>query len=129
MVETYGLIEFKEKYFQFGGVGYDSNRPEKGYQILGYFFRVDDTCKKGYNKFAVYECASKTFKFTDSPFRKWSLWSALAEGAAPLSLKGNLFWIGYVKVPSKALVFLEVYSSKSFACCLVRKFFMSINLS
>ncbi|KAG2246574.1 hypothetical protein Bca52824_086202 [Brassica carinata] len=90
-----GLIEFKEKDFYFGGVGYDSNRPEKGYQILGYFCRVDDTCKKGYDKFAVYECAAKTFKCIDSPFRKWSLWSAITEAAAPLSLKGNLFWIGY----------------------------------
>ncbi|KAL0718885.1 hypothetical protein Bca4012_068208 [Brassica carinata] len=90
-----GLIEFKEKDFQFGGVGYDSSRPEKGYQILGYFCRVDDTCHKGYDKFAVYECTSKTFKFINSPFSKWCLWSALTGGAAPLSVKGNLFWIGY----------------------------------
>ncbi|CAA7051281.1 unnamed protein product [Microthlaspi erraticum] len=83
-----GWIEYEDKAFELCGVGYDSI----GYKILGRFhcLRSDgDGCQRGYDRFAIYDCASQALKFIDSPLTRWST------RADPMSLNGNLFWIGY----------------------------------
>lgn len=42
--------------YRFCGVGYDKNRPEAGYKILGFDFKL-------YPKVAIYECKSDAFRF------------------------------------------------------------------
>ncbi|KAG7577643.1 F-box-like domain superfamily [Arabidopsis thaliana x Arabidopsis arenosa] len=84
-----GWIEYKDKYFHICGVGYDSCRPEKGYKILGYIIcirRVSDSLQEGYDKVAIYECASQALKFIDTPFNHWPT-------KDPLSVNGNLYWL------------------------------------
>ncbi|CAH8260869.1 unnamed protein product [Arabidopsis lyrata] len=92
-----GLIEYEyeDRDFHLLGVGYDTTKPEKGYKILGYFDRlrrVTDACQEGHLRFAIYECASHSFKFIDS--LDWPMLAGLGEY---VSLNGNLYWTSYNK--------------------------------
>ncbi|XP_010465860.1 PREDICTED: F-box protein At3g17710-like [Camelina sativa] len=87
-----GWIDFEDKKdFNVCGVGYDSSRPEKGYyKILGYFLcfrRVRATFEEGYDRVAIYECSSHTFKYIDvPPYKK-------CPSPDHLSVNGNLYWV------------------------------------
>ncbi|CAH2051464.1 unnamed protein product [Thlaspi arvense] len=77
------IFKIKIKYFDVFGLGYDNSGPEKFYKILACaYFRHYET--------AIYDCASRAFKFIDVPDMNWHK-IAKAE-LTTVSLNGNLYW-------------------------------------
>ncbi|XP_010468207.1 PREDICTED: putative F-box protein At3g51171 [Camelina sativa] len=79
-------VEHKDKGFWPCGVGYDNTRPEKVYKILGYIL-----CPH-HERAVIYDCASHTFKFIDTPDEDRPLTHVKRYG---VPLNGNLYWLRF----------------------------------
>ncbi|CAG7867203.1 unnamed protein product [Brassica rapa] len=93
------LIVPQENCFTFGGIGYDSGRPEKGYKVFGYRF-LDRKLNNGkvqvYRRLAIYKFETNEWKYIDSMNEDES--SQIGIGISfdkNVSLNGNLYWIAY----------------------------------
>ncbi|XP_019094393.1 PREDICTED: putative F-box protein At1g12190 [Camelina sativa] len=88
-------IKSEEEHFRFGGIGYDSGNPGKGYHIFGYSYRrrsFNGTNSMFYKRFSMYNFGSNAWKCINDVSEE----ETFIEGSDSLdnnvSLNGNLYW-------------------------------------